>query len=69
MEPKRRRSYVVNPQSSTARSKKRREQLNEIAAGLGYKTWNRLVTAILKGKAKVVLVQSDENSSNIVGET
>lgn len=56
--PKRKRSYVLNPQDSTQRSKKRREQLNEIADGLGFKSWNRLVTAILKGQAKVVIVDT-----------
>lgn len=66
-QPKRKRSYVLNPQDSTQRSKKRREQLNKIADDLGYSTWDRLVTAILNGKAKIVIVESDENSSNSVG--
>lgn len=42
--------------TSTQRSHKRREKLNEIATGLGYESWNRLVTDVINGKAEVVRI-------------
>ena len=40
----------------TATSAKRVQRLNEKAHAFGFETWRELETAVLKGKAEVVLV-------------
>ena len=40
--------------TSTERSRKRREALDAIAQAVGYETWRKLETAILNGLARVV---------------
>lgn len=63
--PKRKRSYVLNPATAAQRSQDRRAELNAYAKSLGhpaYDTWDKLSTAILKGKAKVVLIKDNEKA-------
>jgi hypothetical protein len=41
------------------RQAKRQARLNEIAAGLGYKTWRRLETAVIHGKVALSIAAED----------
>lgn len=52
--------------TSADKQRTRRQQLNEAAAGVGYNSWTELETAVINGKASIVMEEPNTMDAAIV---
>lgn len=52
--------------TSADKQRTRRQQLNEAAAEVGYNSWSKLETAVINGKASIVMEEPNTMDATIV---